>query len=354
MARRIAPALRIPLRLVPRFLGWIGVAITAWELYRALNDDNRAPYNPLAGIIPGWNNDLLCRSANAIRVEDKLVCGRSIVTSDAPPGTPQSIVRGWFYDGVTGVGGLPNPQFAYRLSYVSGTFSSRGFSGKQLPVGLPAPSGWPYNPDPHADPLALPPLPYPLLPYRRDWPGDQGPKFAYAPPRPYPEDVPWEDAWADSDGRRGNVSHGNVAGPPRKPPVKPREKEAKTPGSGRAGSIAYAGFRALGAVSEANDFAEALWGALPRRFRTRGANAVDRWRDLWRHWRHVDVARALANLAYNEVEDRLIGAGLGAARRASVNLSGGHSLWRNLQSYYSWSRRTPARSHKRRGNRKRG
>ncbi len=73
-------------------------------------------------------------------------------------------------------------------------------------------------------------------------------------------------------------------------------------------------------ITEGLDVTNAFWKALPRDRRTRGADQVQRARDLYNNWQHVDLGEAFRNVVENEVEDRFFGAigrGLGQFGRAT-------------------------------------
>lgn len=97
-------------------------------------------------------------------------------------------------------------------------------------------------------------------------------------------------------------------GPPRivgndhhaKPPRKGERERKIQSRSARVAAEVY------DAITEGVDFVDALHKSLPKHLR-RGRSASGKLADLWDHWDRVGVNQAIANLLYNQVEDKLIG-----------------------------------------------
>lgn len=192
--------------------------------------------------------------------------------------------------------------------------------------------------------------------------------FKFVPPGknlPTPKPIPWkrlpgvrkrqdpqrspdEQSWADNgDGdpavsrpRRTTYSPGrlvtpdgpgreiDIGGQPNKPPVvrplpgphvrRPpgkREKERKI--DAPTDGLAYWGRKAIGAITEGLDFVDAFYDALPDRYRLPwAASPEQKMRALYRHWDRVQMGEAIANLAYNHVEDMVIGKAQKATKEA--------------------------------------
>jgi len=83
----------------------------------------------------------------------------------------------------------------------------------------------------------------------------------------------------------------------------------------------------MGAATETDDFISALWGALPYRDRKQGysGHMQDKLADLYDNAGHVDVQKALGNLAANEVEDRLYGSIGNKIKKLNPELSPTHA-----------------------------
>jgi len=70
-------------------------------------------------------------------------------------------------------------------------------------------------------------------------------------------------------------------------------------------------------ATEAIDFIEAIWKAIPKHLRMgRKTTPQDMLSDIYNHWHHIQWTDALLNLVYNELEDRVIGKVAGTASKA--------------------------------------
>jgi hypothetical protein len=65
--------------------------------------------------------------------------------------------------------------------------------------------------------------------------------------------------------------------------------------------------RGVNPFTEFLDAVDALHDALPRELQSRSGGASGRIRAVWDHWRQVDVAQAIENLIWNQVEDMVFG-----------------------------------------------
>jgi len=92
-------------------------------------------------------------------------------------------------------------------------------------------------------------------------------------------------------------NHGNT-----KPPIGARERKIKS------GAYAAASITA-GAVTETADFVQALWEALPWKYRKVGYSGKpqDKLRDIYNNLGKVDMLKALKNVASNQIEDYAYG-----------------------------------------------
>lgn len=212
----------------------------------------------------------------------------------------------------------PGPGGQPRYDEISDYWSDAAFAG-----GNPFP-----NLGPIMDPLeGMSPLPRPGFGRMTPWPG-----IAVSPGWP-------------SEGSTGGQPAGGHVGVGVSPPVvigtspstgKPITNPAswptrRPPGRGvkeRKLHVAVNGTRIgrlLGGYTEFVDLENALWDALPQRFRSKlpksyassvksfAPNGLDsrvtwiKFRDLYRHWDEVDLAKALKNVARNEMGDFVVG-----------------------------------------------
>lgn len=107
----------------------------------------------------------------------------------------------------------------------------------------------------------------------------------------------------------------------------PRDKKAKLEGD--PGSVAWAykwlrrGAAAYEAGSELKDFVECLWEALPKDKRGKADDLPSMLRDLAKNWEYMDIGEAVKNLAYNNLEDKIVGKGIAASNYAAKQLGFG-------------------------------
>lgn len=71
-------------------------------------------------------------------------------------------------------------------------------------------------------------------------------------------------------------------------------------------------------ATEVNDFIESLADAMPDN-RCSKLPGFQRLACVIENWRHIDPAKAAANVLWNEVEDRLVGRAMGALARTGIN-----------------------------------
>jgi len=199
-----------------------------------------------------------------------------------------------------------------------------------VPNANPHPVPWadPYAPALPNAPLPAPtPVPYPAVPYRTParspFGYDRGPAPGYRP-------SPGWGAEVSADPSRPNnpVRPRPLPRPEPRSAPRPVDREAKL--NDTSGRFASGFARIAGGLSEVGDFVDALWGALPASARSPASRPMrpgylpgdrpttPKIRDLYDHWDEIDWRIALLNLAANEVEDRIVGRALGAARRADT------------------------------------
>lgn len=159
--------------------------------------------------------------------------------------------------------------------------------------------------DPMSQPVRSPvpaptpvPVPYDLIPHLGPNPSrspSEQPQRGYDSP-PVPDTPPVPEA------------------PPAQPPLRWRpdrrpkkgEKERKLKGAAAA-AVGWAL-----TVTEANDFVEGMWDALPWYNRSKDADIGQKYQDLYRHWRTVDAEKGLENFVFNAIEDSIFGLVYGA------------------------------------------
>jgi len=100
-----------------------------------------------------------------------------------------------------------------------------------------------------------------------------------------------------------------------RPPIGVRERKIKSSTLTKAGI-------AFGAVTETADFIGSLWEALPWKYRTYGYSGKpqDKIRDIYNNLGKVDVAKAIKNVANNQIEDYIYGIGGNASRKLNQEM----------------------------------
>lgn len=118
--------------------------------------------------------------------------------------------------------------------------------------------------------------------------------------------------------------------PPRPRPPPPRTKEGKFGASAGGRALAWAA-RGLSAgenvLTEAKDFVNALWKALPTSSKRKyGGSLKGKLNALYNDFDKIDWGKAFGNLVANEIEDRTIGRAIGKggrqARRVGITYGG--------------------------------
>lgn len=198
------------------------------------------------------------------------------------------------------------------------------FEPKYMPaIRMPvAPIFWPFTPDelPIAQPMPeMKPIPFVEVPARVGQGFPQEFQRGYALPtynqqRPYVP--PLTDFVGDPDENEGRivpVPHPSGPVGPGRPgtpgvvipvPPGPGEKEKKI----RMHSAGVIALRFVNIVSEAVDFMDALYWALPKKYTSSRHNGSQRAQILYQHLDEVDWNKALQNVAINEFQDRILGA----------------------------------------------
>lgn len=134
----------------------------------------------------------------------------------------------------------------------------------------------------------------------------------------------WALSWGSPDVAPGPapVNHAST-----KPPKGTKERKFIANARGRIAEL-------FGAMTEWEDFIRALWGALPKKYRTgyyklhgkngtvyykrrRKAGLPEMQRDLWKHFDALDFNDAVWNVAMNQLQDALIGK-LGKAQQRAA------------------------------------
>lgn len=187
------------------------------------------------------------------------------------------------------------------------------------------------NPYPPAQHPWVMPIPDYAVPFVPPYPGEPSPAPAASPetaaaPRdlPKPKPVPGEAP----DLVNQFLGRPNFSRAP-KTPV--RERKIKFGITGMAGWL-------VNAVTETKDFVEALWKALPKKYRTKGPNSrllQNKMRDLYNAWDKIDnegnyvlgeeyFRRALVEVITNEIGDNFYGrvGGLGGKAVSSAAAKG--------------------------------
>lgn len=199
----------------------------------------------------------------------------------------------WWWDYPNRVG---HPDIT--ATYIPASDPKPAYVGRpvQLPRALP-------SVDPFALPIAVPvptpsPVPWRLLPRVRPSPNraEQSSRGSSAP-------LPSRAVGRDP------VS---LLPPARREPPGPRTRERKftSPGARAIRAI-------LHGMSEVPDYIEAVYRALPQRRQTaRGVRG--QLRQLYSHYREIDMNEAIRNLMWNEIEDRFVGTKFGDVKDAAT------------------------------------
>lgn len=211
----------------------------------------------------------------------------------------------WTYPGGNGNAALRNP--AYRVNAASDAANARPTDA--VPVTQPKPM-W-------ATPL-YPPAPYPEQASRA--------YGIYPPERPItPTVVVAMPHPTLSPGVRAVlVSQPTV----RDRPPGPREKERKLEYKSKAGLALVSAFRAIQAFGQANAFADAMWRALPRQYRTARARWWQKYIDVYAHLEHVDPLQAAYNAAGWAINRAAYGYFFDRVTRQLQHVAGVNTGWR--------------------------
>lgn len=109
--------------------------------------------------------------------------------------------------------------------------------------------------------------------------------------------------------------------PDRRPP--PRERERKIELGSRIGRAAITGFRALQTWGQINGAVDALWRAIPARYRPKGRRTWwQKYMDVYENFEHIDLAKAAANAAAFAASIRAWGFVYDNATRALTTMGG--------------------------------
>lgn len=252
---------------------------------------------------------------------------------------------------IAGLGAPPHPYIRMlgiqTITPFGAIFCKEGKDYGIVPYAIPGP-----RPRPWFGPIAFPFAPPGVSPVAR--PGRvpfnvrPWPVWAGSPPRPgvdggyAPPGVgaggerdstippPWSWAWDPS----------RPIAPPQNPPVaravpQPGTKETKVGANTAAGQMFFALMRAKEAVSEMEDFVEAMYKALPRATQRRYSKDLGSMLlALYENWDSFDFKLFFRNLLANQIEDEIIGRAFfglkGKARDAVFGnsmgaLPGGHT-----------------------------
>lgn len=191
---------------------------------------------------------------------------------------------------------------------------------------------------PMADPMSLPmdrplgapvPVPYRWLPYRRSNPyrsPTEQTQFGYKMAVPYwfpligpfPSQLQWP-------GQSAKPVPGQPVVPGVKPnpqPPGPRNHERKSKAKGAMAMALRAGY----AVTEGLDALDAVFKALPAKYRKGAETPQEKAYRIWKHYKHLDMGKVVFNLVANHYTDKLVGGASGRAGRDIKKATGHHSL----------------------------
>lgn len=202
----------------------------------------------------------------------------------------------WYYG--------PGARTWRRLSPASRVYPGQQVAGSTRPAIKPALPAW-------VDPFGLPinvtvpeprPAPFWLQPYRKPNPArsETEQPIRGHPPTPQP------------------------AKPMRRKPPGSRTKEKKARPTGFHGLVRtlQAGGHTL---SEFADLTEAVWKALPSKYRTKNASGLQMLGDIYGNYQHIDVNKMVVNIVTNQVVDAAIGGSSGAVDKWLKNTVSGYT-----------------------------
>lgn len=202
--------------------------------------------------------------------------------------------EGWYYrvwEGPSDVMSGGNPSYAYNYD-----FARQANAARAMEEALPA-----------IDPMTLP--------VNAVQPAPVSAPIGAAGLAPNAEVIPRPARFPRGRGRR----------PPKREKPKKKTKERKL----STGAVAGRGLSiVINQLSEAIDYLDALYYALPRDVRERdGKDATPQRRalTLYQNMDEVDVGKAMLNLIANEIEDRAIGKAASGAGKLGRHLPGGAS-----------------------------
>lgn len=293
-----------------RLIPGIGIVLTAWELYdlwKQMNDQFMLPGRPM--------------SISGYRRRDELEC-----TVNGPWDSYMNFasVTGLCGGGFNGSASLPaaisqpftQAQVYEWWKFINPTQPVRQYSRRHRWDRLATPGPNPGFIIPPS-PVIIPELP-PFIPYIS--PGMPRPGqeiWPFQPPvhLPRPGWTPGAVPGTWSDGRphgssRGDYSEKKFPAPngrplPRPAPKGTRERKVRMKISAVRRLMGWL----VSNYSEAMDLVEALWDALPEKFRTKDANQKQKLLDLYNHIDDIDVVEGLTNWLQNDREDKIWGHG---------------------------------------------
>lgn len=183
---------------------------------------------------------------------------------------------------------------------------------------------------PMADPMSLPvnepaatpePVPHRWLPYRRPNPyrsPSEGHQFGYeiSPSRL------GSPMYSVSSNANPSTPPRPVSPPGHPQPPGPKVHERKTRLRGAMAGI----LRGAYAVSEGIDAIDAVFNALPAKYRKGAKTPQDKLYRIWKHSKHLDMRKAALNLIANHYLDKIIGGSSAKADAFIKRITGHHSL----------------------------
>lgn len=339
-------------RLLPRVLGPIGVALTAYEIYQAVRESTGHPdlsqYTQLCSVAPTgpgpqfWVNFGNPTCGGMTSHNSPSTSTVTTWTKNAAPGNYAFIWLQRFHSNNPAAplferwidvqrwehtGSRPGPWF--RMGYFSPSpYQAR--TPEELPIHNPAPTpmyrgfasprpgqmpsqqpSTRTNPrrDPARGPVVnLPPMPYPIVlvpPYISPGPGIE----------PVPLQPP-TIVVTPGTGNNPGVSVTPTPSPPSNSPPKQGTKERKLNIRTVAGRL----WAVIGGMTEGLDFFYVLWNSIPPDKRSsRKAHITEHFWDLYENWDEIDIGTAVSNYLNNQLEDMFYGAiGKGEAKASQT------------------------------------
>lgn len=350
-------------RLLPRLVPWLGLALTAYDLWQLYRDLAVFPEVDMQNY--GYVRTVVCATYHEFAKETQpSLC--TVQGGSGPgfsPANPRPRRYGTWRRNLNGVGWFGHE------SYIR-------------PLTDPLPNG--YRPawstpraNPYRPPVASPGIGVPALAPAPSRSPAMVP-FVWAPPGvgPHPGDLPndfpihipaprwvlphlarsadwpqWREEGYETSPSMRQINSGRVvvdaavgagasASPqrvsptPGRVPPKPKEREKKL--RAKSDGVRIALGRAIGAYTEVSDFVDALYTGLPSKLRKKlkkdgkARNPYERAKAIWDNLDQMNWDRAVWGVIKDQLTDAAIGRLYAGAQRGAANIDPAYQLWRRI------------------------